>query len=92
MADNIEFSDEEDQVEEGGITIKNAAKYLNAKAPIPEIKKKQISNKVDEQKYFDAIARCAPNLEKAAYLKKSRIQFKSDFTKKYPGAFNDHDF
>ena len=33
LADEIEFSEDEDVEEDGGITIKNAAAYLNYRAP-----------------------------------------------------------
>jgi len=67
----IEFSEEEEFEEEGGITIKNAAQYLGYK---PMQKKGRVSNKVDESKYFESIAvHARPNLEKGRNLR----QFKS---------------
>jgi len=67
----IEFSEDEDEEEEGGITIKNAAKYLQYKPP----QRGGYSNKVDETKYFNAIAKQAPNLPKVDKLKKLRKEF-----------------
>jgi len=43
-----------------------------------------VSAKVDETKYFDAIAKYAnPNLEKGSMLKNKRNNLKSEFARKY---------
>ena len=75
LCDMIEFSEDEAE-EEGGLTIKNASRYLQYKPPK---KKGIVSNKVDESKYFEAIAKQAPNLDKAAYLKKTKKKLMEDF-------------
>jgi len=67
LADQIEFSDEDEEDEEGGITIKNASRYLQYKPPQKDGVR---SNRVDESKYFNAIAKKAPNFDKADRLKK----------------------
>lgn len=77
LADQIEFSDDEDVEEDGGITIKNAAQYLAYKPPAN--KKGRQSNRVDESKYFEAIARQAPDVTKGRQLNKKKANLVTDF-------------
>ena len=41
--------------------------------------KKNTGNKVDEQKYFEAIAKWEPNIDRAEELKKLKKQLKEKF-------------
>ena len=59
LADKIEFSEDEEIDEKGGMTIKNAAQYLSYK---PKKKGRQTGG-VDESRYFEAIARHPPLLK-----------------------------
>mmetsp|Transcript_40441 Transcript_40441/g.61688 ORF Transcript_40441/g.61688 Transcript_40441/m.61688 type:complete len:108 (+) Transcript_40441:2921-3244(+) len=81
LAQEIEFSEEEDMEEEGGITIKNAAQYLAYK---PAQKKGRYNNKVDESKYFEAIAvHAKPNLEKGRHLRGKKGNLIHEFGKNW---------
>jgi hypothetical protein len=82
LADEIEFSEDEDVEEDGGITIKNAAQYLSYKPPV---NKKDVprNNRVDESKYFKAIERQAPDIDKFLRLKKKKENLKTEFKKKW---------
>lgn len=76
----IDFSDDEENEDDGSLTIKNAAQYLYAN---PKTNAKKLTgNKVDEQKYFDAIAKWTPNIEKADQLKARRKNLKEEFEKR----------
>ena len=66
LADEIDFSEDEDVEEDGGLTIKNASQYLAYKPPAN--KKGRQSNRVDESKYFEAIASKGPNVMKGRLL------------------------
>ena len=66
LADNIDFSEDEDVEEDGGLTIKNAAQYLAYKPPAKT--KGRQSNRVDESKYFEAIASKGPDVMKGRLL------------------------
>lgn len=69
LADEIEFSDEEDDVINNGmVELRNAAKYLAYKPPNRD-KNKRILPKVDETRYFASIESKKPKVREAQNLK-----------------------
>lgn len=77
----MEFSEEEESAEEGGITIKNAAQYLSYKPPV---KRGRFTNRVDESKYYEAIDKYAcPNLDRGKGLKSHKQNLVTNFSKKW---------
>ena len=78
LINQIDFSDEEENEDDGSLTLKNAGKYLEEYKP----QKKTTGNKVDEQKYFDAIAKWTPDIEKAEALKVKKNWLNEEFKKR----------
>ena len=54
MANNIDFSDDEDLEEEGGLTIKNAAKYADFERK-PETINGVVNPRVNELGYYKRV-------------------------------------
>lgn len=81
LAQQIEFSDDDEFDEKGNLTLKNAAQYLSYK---PAGKKKD----VDEMRYYESVARIAkPYMEyevkgHKSYKDKQEIKSKVEKRKK----------
>jgi len=83
LAENMDFSEEEDAEEMGGMTIRNAAQYA---AYIPPKKKKKgnVSNDLRETSgYFDTYLRKGPKKEKWENLVNHKKELMTNFEKKY---------
>ena len=79
LADQIDFTDEEDVEEEGGITIKNAAASLRYQPPK---KHGRGGNNVDWTKYYEAIESHAPDIRRGELLVKKKTALIREFKKK----------
>ena len=77
LADELEFSEDEELEDDGSTTIRNAAQYL---APPT---KKGGSYKQYEGKYYEKIARLAPRVNDGRQLKKKMHRIYDQFVKNY---------
>lgn len=80
LAQQIEFSDDEDPENENGMGMKNA----NYSMMPPNLAKKEggrISNKVDETKYQKSIEKLGPDFEKYANLERKYQMYKNKHQK-----------
>ena len=69
LAQDLDFSDEEDIINDGMVELRNAAQYLAYKPKNRDKNAKRILPKVDESRYFAAIESKKPKTQEANDLK-----------------------
>jgi hypothetical protein len=83
LADNMDFSDEE-QEEDGSLTIKNAAQYAAPPVPKKKPKGRQVTNDLRETSgWFDANINNGPKMDRWDNLKKHKKNLITNFRKNY---------
>ena len=86
LADEISFSDDEEEEDGNGVNLKGAAQYLQPYKPGQKSSSGGVNIKDVEDSYFHAIVMskgCAPRNDKATEKKKYRKKIISDFDKNW---------
>ena len=83
LAENMDFSEEEDEEELNGITIRNASQYA-AYVPPKKMKKTRVTNDLRETSgWFDAYLAKGPKNEDFEVLVKKKKNIMTNFKKTY---------